>query len=90
MAYYSIYLEAFRLTFNKIKENHETFYNDFVSELDREFDHQLRKSHFTETLSSYMDSFVDVRALMRKSGMPVEFFDVMSYEAKKMLLILQY
>jgi polyhydroxyalkanoate synthase len=69
-----------------MKKNHEDFYNDFVSELDREFDHQLRKSHFTETLASYMDSFVDVRKQMRKSGMPVEYFDVMSYEAKKNLL----
>ncbi|MDE1769794.1 MAG: alpha/beta fold hydrolase [Thaumarchaeota archaeon] len=86
MVYYSIYLEAFRQSLNKIKENHEQFYNDFVSELDKEFDHQLRKSHFTETLSSYMDSFVDVRAQMRKIGMPVEFFDIMSYEAKKKVL----
>lgn len=86
--YFSIYLEAFKNTFCTTQENstYKEFYDNLVSKLDIEFTQQLKTDHFTKLLSSYIDSFIDVRECLRSTGIPIESYEILSYETKKNFL----
>ncbi len=74
--YNSIYFKGFQDTVNDIEgAKQESVYNRWIKRLDTELDKKLKSEDFTSILASYVNSLVELRALYRKMGSPVEYMD---------------
>lgn len=86
------YMSTYVTTFLKIVSNIrkggtlDTIYQKWLTNMDRELEHELRSTQFTTSLKQYMNSTIKLRSRWRKSGFPVEFYDVLFYSIKKLLM----
>jgi len=85
--YFNIYLNAFKKAKEKIpllKWN--TLYDGWLYEVDAELEKDLVKDNFIQILLECIKSFLDLRAIYRKLGIPVESLEHMVYNFKKIYL----
>ncbi|HEY7109918.1 MAG TPA: alpha/beta fold hydrolase [Nitrososphaeraceae archaeon] len=84
----SLYFDTFLRTLiqtNKSRMWNE-FYDSWLSNTDNELEHELRSIVFTKSLTQYMNSVIALRSNYRRSGFPVEFYDILFYSIKKLLM----
>ena len=56
--------------------------------MDRELEHELGSNQFTSTLTQYMNSTIALRSTYRRLGFPIEYYDILFYSIKKLLMSL--
>ena len=54
--------------------------------MDRELEHELRSNQFTNTLTQYMNSMIALQSNYRRLGVPIEYYDILFYSIKKLLM----
>ena len=77
--YDSIYFRSFQEASKKINgsittKTTETFYNEWLRLSDRNLDNELKSSSFTSLLARYINVLVELCAILRNAGYPVDYF----------------
>ena len=90
LEYMSTYVTTFLKTVSDFHERGQlnTFYDTWLSHIDKELEQELGSNRFTSTLKHYMNSTIKLRSRSRKFGFPVEFYDVLFYSMKKLMMSL--
>ena len=86
--YLSIYVDTFLRTASEFRKPGQwtEFYDSWFSNMDRELEHELRSNQFTNTLTQYMNSMIALRSTYRRLGIPIEYYDILFYSIKKLLM----
>ena len=72
-----VFLRGFLGALYDTQQNGSDHYSKWLSHVDREFEVTLRTKGFTNILSDYVDSMIDLRAMFRDAGYPVDYMDRM-------------
>ena len=86
--YLSIYVDTFLKTASEFHKpgRWTEFYDSWFSNMDRELEHELRSNQFTNTLTQFMNSMIALRSTYRRLGVPIEYYDILFYSIKKLLM----
>lgn len=86
--YLSIYIDTFQKTLKSSLEGGrwEVFHDVWLAHMDAEFEGELGSDRFSSILADYMNSVVEFRSTCRRLGVPMEYYDVLFYHAKKNFL----
>ncbi len=90
LEYISVYIDTYFSTSQDVLKlgQWDTFYDRWLSNIDRELECELGSRQFTSNLKDWMKSTIKLRSTYRTLGFPIEHYDELLYSIKKFMMSL--